>query len=293
MALLWESWPDGYAIPAQIPDIMIMKTALRNQPPIVITLGVLVVMAVIGLSPMEAIFSKANLGEFSLEYATLAIKMGLLFLMGYGLIQLLQTRTLAGLASDTPWRNKSLNLIPVYLFIIALLSLPSKDLSLVEPGNLILLLFACLMVGFAEEYLFRGLLQPLFLKKYASREKGIFLSILIPAMCFGLFHLINLAKSDSTGQVLVQVVFATFIGFFFGVLVLKTQKLIPIAITHGLINFFFSLAFVPGWKPVEEDVADTVSIAPIILFLPLLIAGLLIYRKLDKKEIIEKLNMET
>ena len=272
---------------------MIMKTTLKNQSPFVMILAVLAVMAVIGLSPTEAIFGKANLDEFKLEYVDLAFKMGIFFLMGYGLIQLLQTRILAGLSSNVPWQSKSLNLIPVYLFILALLSLPSKDLSLIEPGNLLLLLFACLMVGFAEEYLFRGLLQPLFLKKYATRERGILLSILFPALCFGLFHLINLAKNDNAGQVLVQVVFATFIGFFFGVLVLKTRKLVPIAITHGLINFFFSLALLPGWKPVEEDVVETVSIAPIIVFLPLLIAGLLIYRKLDKKEILKLVNMES
>lgn len=148
------------------------------------------------------------------------------------------------------------------------------------------------MVGFAEEYLFRGLVQPLFLKKYGTRKNGIFMSILLTSLFFGVFHLINLAKNDNVGQVLVQVVFAIFIGFFFGVLVLKTNKLIPIAITHGLINFFLSLALLPCIKNLQDEATDTVSIAPIILFLPLFIIGLLIYKKLDKKEIIEKLEIE-
>ena len=148
------------------------------------------------------------------------------------------------------------------------------------------------MVGFAEEYLFRGFLQPIFLKKYGTRKNGIFLSILFASLFFGFFHLINLANNDNVGQVLVQVVFATFIGFFFGVLLLKTNKLIPIAITHGLINFFFSLALLPGIKTLQDEATDEVSIAPIILFLPLFIIGLLIYKKLDKKEIIEKLEIE-
>ena len=269
-----------------------MITTIKNQSPFVIALAMLGVIALIMLLPLEVLFSKVMSDDFKSEYLRLTIKMGLLFLIGYSFIRMLKIKTLAGLSKQFPWKFKYLNLIPVYLFLIALLGIYSSDFSKVEFTNFLLLLFACLMVGFAEEYLFRGLLQPLFLKKYGSRKNGIFMSILFASVFFGAFHLINLAKNDNVGQVLVQVVFATFIGFFFGVLLLKTNKLIPIAITHGLINFFFSLAFLPGLKTVQDEAAGTVSIAPIILFLPLFIIGLLIYKKLDKKEIIEKLEIE-
>ena len=269
-----------------------MITTIKNQSPFVITLAMLAVIALIMLMPTEAIFNKVFNDDFKLEYVNITFKMGLLFFIGYSFIRMLKIQTLAGLSKQFPWRFKYLNLIPVYLFIIGLLGIHSRDFSLIAPTNLILLLLGCLTVGFAEEYLFRGLLQPLFLKKYGSRPNGIFMSILLSSVFFGVFHLINLAKNDNIGQVLVQVIFAMFIGFFFGVLVLKTNKLIPIAIIHGLINFFFSLAYLPGLKTVQDDITDTVSIAPLILFLPLLIIGLLIYRKLDKKEIIEKLKIE-
>ena len=118
------------------------------------------------------------------------------------------------------------------------------------------------------------------------------MSILLTSFFFGVFHLLNLVKNDNVGQVLVQVVFAMFIGFFFGVVVLKTNKLIPVAITHGLINFSFSLAFLPSLKTMQVDFDETVSLAPIILTLPLLIIGLFIYKKLDEKEIIEKMEIE-
>jgi len=252
----------------------------------------LAVISLIMLTPTEAMFIKVINNDFRFEYVNLTFKMGLLFLIGYSVIRMLKTQTLGGLSRQFPWRFKYLNLIPVYLFIIGLLSIYSLDFSLIDLTNLMLLLFACLMVGFAEEYLFRGLLQPLFLKKYSSRKNGILISILLTSMFFGFFHLINLTNNDNVGQVLVQVVFAMFIGFFFGVLLLKTNKLIPIAITHGLINFFLSLALLPGFKTLQDEATDTVSFAPIILFLPLFIIGLLIYKKLDKKEIIEKLEIE-
>lgn len=269
-----------------------MITIIKNQSPFVITIAVLAVLALVMLMPTEAMFNKVLNDDFKLEYVNLTFKMGLLFLIGYSFIRMLRIQTLAGSSKQFPWRFKYLNLIPVYLIIIGILSVYSRDFSQIELPNLILLLIGCLMVGFAEEYLFRGLLQPLFLKKYGSRKYGIFMSILLTAVFFGVFHLINLAKNDNVGQVLVQVVFAMFIGFFFGVLLLKTNKLIPIAITHGLINFFFSLAFLPGLKTIQDETANTVSVAPIILFLPLFVIGLLIYKKLDKKEIIEKLEIE-
>ena len=269
-----------------------MITIIKKQSPFVITIAVLAVLALVMLIPTEAMFNKVFNDDFKLEYVDLTFKMGLLFLIGYSFIRMLKIQTLAGLSKQFPWRFKYLNLIPVYLFIIGILSVYSRDFSQIELPNLILLLIGCLTVGFAEEYLFRGLLQTLFLKKYGSRKYGIFMSILLTAVFFGVFHLISLAKNDNVGQVLVQVVFAMFIGFFFGVLLLKTNKLIPIAITHGLINFFFSLAFLPGLKTLQDETADTVSMVPIFLFLPLFIVGLLIYKKLDKKEIIEKLEIE-
>ncbi|PTM11908.1 MAG: hypothetical protein DA407_00615 [Bacteroidetes bacterium] len=269
-----------------------MKTTIKNQSPFVITIAMLALIALIILLPTETLLNKVFNDDFKSEWVDRAIKMGLLFLIGYSLIRMLKIQTLSGLSRQFPWRFKYLNLIPVYLIIIGILSVYSRDLSQIALPNLILLLFGCLMVGFAEEYLFRGLLQSLFLKKYGSRKNGIFMSILFSSVFFGAFHLINLTNNDNSGQVLIQVVFAMFIGFFFGVLVLKTNKLIPVAITHGLINFFFSLAFLPSLKTVQDVVDDTVSIAPIILTLPLFIIGLLIYRKLDKKEIIEKLEIE-
>ncbi len=269
-----------------------MIPAIKNQSPFVIAISILGVIAIIMLAPTEAMFSKVINDDFELEYVDLIFKMGLIFFVGYSFIRMLKTQMLGGLTRQFPWRFKYLNLIPVYLFIIGLLSIYSRDFSQIAPTNILLLLFACLMVGFAEEYLFRGLLQPLFLRKYAARKNGVFLSILLASVFFGAFHLLNLARNDSVGQVLVQVVFALFIGFFFGVLLLKTNKLIPIAITHGLINFFFSLAFLPGIKTLQDEAAETVSFAPIILFLPLFIIGLLIYKKLNKKEIIEKLEIE-
>ncbi|MCB0464644.1 MAG: CPBP family intramembrane metalloprotease [Aequorivita sp.] len=268
-----------------------MITTIKNQSPFVKSIVILASIALIMLTPMEAMLGIIPTDDYKLEYISLTFKMGLIFLIGYSIIKMLKIQALAGVSGQFTWRFKYLNLIPVYLIIIAILGLLDQNFSAIAPVNLMLLLVGCFLVGFAEEYLFRGLLQSLFLKKYGLRKNGIFISILLPSVFFGAFHLLNLTKNDNVGQVLVQVVFAMFIGFFFGVLVLKTNKLNPVAITHGLINFFFSIAFLPGLKSLQEDLNNPVSMAPIILTFPLLIIAFFMYKKIDKKEIEKKIAM--
>ena len=152
--------------------------------------------------------------------------------------------------------------------LLGITSVLSADLTEVELSNISLLLLGCLAVGFSEELIFRGVLQSLFLKKYVYKKSGIFLSIFIPAFAFGLFHLINIFQGGPVLPVIIQVIFATFIGFFFGALLLKTNKLIPLIITHALINFFFSIQFLPNFISKTSQEPEAASITSIIICPP-------------------------
>lgn len=259
---------------------------IKTISPVIFAIITLVAFGIIGLLPIDTILIKMSLSDFQSEYIGLTIKMTFILIISYRIIKVLKIESIIGLSSKYAWEFKYLNIIPVYLIILGVLSIISKDLTQIHIENLLLLLFACLTVGFAEEFLFRGVLQSLFLKKYLDHKNGVLIGILSPAIVFGLFHLINLTNNDDVFAVLIQVVFATFIGFFFGVLVLKTNKLIPVALTHGLINFFFSIAFLPSIKVTEETGA---SIAPIIITLPLFIIGLVVLKKIKKEDVMKKL----
>ncbi|MFT4575231.1 MAG: membrane protease YdiL (CAAX protease family) [Polaribacter sp.] len=264
-----------------------MKIAIKNISPVIFACIMLIALSIIALLPIESILLKMSLSDFQSEYISLTIKMAFIFITSYRIIKKMRIESITGFSSNYVWKFKYLNIIPIYLIIIGILSIISNDLAQIHIKNLLLLLLACLTVGFAEEFLFRGLLQSFFLKKYLSHKNGLLISTLIPAIIFGLFHLINLMKNDNVPAVLIQAVFATFIGFFFGVLVLKTNKIIPVAVTHGLINFFFSIAFLPSLKFVEEI---GYSFAPIILTAPLFIIGLFVVKKIKKEDIIKKLD---
>ncbi|MFD2564955.1 CPBP family intramembrane glutamic endopeptidase [Aquimarina rubra] len=266
---------------------------IQNISPGIFAIITLVVISSIVLLPIDTILLKMSLSDFHSEYIGLAIKMASILIISYGFIKKMKIEPITGLSSAYDWKFKYLNMIPVYLIIIGVSGIIATDVTEIHIGNVVLLLFACLTVGFAEEFLFRGVLQSVFLKKYVHSKNGILISIVLPAIVFGLFHLINLTKNDNVSAVLTQVVFATFIGFFFGVLVLKTNKIIPVAFTHGLINFFFSILLLPGIKDIEnivplEETGN--SIAPIILTLPLLVIGLFVAKKIKKETVVKKLN---
>jgi len=242
---------------------------------------------VVVLLPLDIILIKMSFSDFKSEYIGLTIKMALIFAISYLAIKKMKIENIIGISSLYKWEHKYLNLIPMYLIILGVLSILSNDLTQIKLGNLTILLLACLTVGFAEEFLFRGVVLSFFLKKYHTHKNGILLSTFYPALIFGSFHFLNLTKNDHVAAVIIQVVFATFIGFFFGVLVLKTNKIIPIAVTHGLINFFFSITFLPGVNNIDD--ANT-SFTPIIVTLPLLISSIFIIKKIKKETIIKKLN---
>lgn len=92
----------------------------------------------------------------------------------------------------------------------------------------------CLLVGLAEEYIFRGLLLSLFLKLF---HKNVYGSVIASSTLFGLLHLINL-KALSIGYVSSQVLFAMAIGIIFGTIYVKTNNLGIVILLHALRDMF-------------------------------------------------------
>ena len=93
-----------------------------------------------------------------------------------------------------------------------------------------------ILSGVSEELFFRGILQP---------EIGI----VAASLCFGLLHPLNLS----------YVVWATLVGFGFGVLLETTGSLIPAMICHSGYNFV-ALIYLRFWYLKEQR--DHVLLAP-------------------------------
>jgi CAAX protease family protein len=92
------------------------------------------------------------------------------------------------------------------------------------------LVFLAIVVGPTEELLFRGLIQT---GLRASLGRW---GIVIGALAFGFFHLINLA-SQPLGTTALQVFTAFVIGLVFGVLYDRTRNLVGASLAHGVADF--------------------------------------------------------
>lgn len=269
---------------------------MKSTSPFAIGILIIFIIGLVMQVPFDEVITEDHFSSFQIEYVPLTFKMSIILTIGLAAIRRFQTQTLAGLSSNNKWSHKLLNLIPIYLFIMGIATFIGKDLMAINISDLFLLLLACLAVGFAEEFVFRGLLQSIFIRKYINRRNGVFLGVLYPAIFFGASHLLNLTVNDNIPQVIVQAIYAIFIGFFFGVVLLKTNKLLPLAVTHGLINFFFLINSLPGLIDATEvggnaQIEPTSLpqiIAPIVIFLPLFVVGLIVLRKIEKDSILEK-----
>lgn len=115
-----------------------------------------------------------------------------------------------------------INLTFLKHFIDLRLDLPPRSLSWVTAFPSIF-----------EEISWRGVMLVLFMKKYSAKK-----SILITALGFGLFHLINLLDGVDLYFVILQVIMGSALGFFYGYLVLRTNSLFPAMLFHFLVNMF-------------------------------------------------------
>lgn len=85
-------------------------------------------------------------------------------------------------------------------------------------------------VGFAEEIIFRG-----FLFKMMEKD-NVKTAVIVSSLTFGIGHIVNLFNGNDLVPTLLQVCYATSIGYLFVVIFRKSKSLIPCIAAHALNN---------------------------------------------------------
>ena len=119
-------------------------------------------------------------------------------------------------------------------FVVPFLPAVVSLLAGVELKNVLVvtqLLIITLMVGFAEEAIFRGLMLN------ALKSRGTWTAVIVTSLLFGLSHSLNVLSGKNLADVLVQILYALAIGFAFAALVLKKGIIWPLVLAHFLIDF--------------------------------------------------------
>lgn len=122
-----------------------------------------------------------------------------------------------------------------YLYFLPLAVIASTNLwngvmmKLSVPETALFIL-SMVCVGFLEEVIFRGLLFQ------AIRKDNVKTAILISSLTFGFGHIVNLLNGAEVLPTLLQICYATAIGFLFVVIFYRGKSLIPCIVTHGVVN---------------------------------------------------------
>ena len=85
-------------------------------------------------------------------------------------------------------------------------------------------------IGFIEEVIFRG-----FLFKMMAKD-NVKLAIAVSSITFGIGHIVNLLNGADLVPTLMQIGYATAIGYLFVVIFYKSKSLIPCIVAHSLNN---------------------------------------------------------
>lgn len=155
-----------------------------------------------------------------------------------------------------------------YLFFIPLVLIISVNLwngfNTNHPtSEIVFHILTMINIGFIEELIFRGFLFRMMEKSSLSS------AIIVSAITFGMGHIVNLLNGAELIPTLMQICYASAIGYLFVIIFHKSKSLVPCIITHCLVN---SLSIF--------NVENTLSlyIAPIFLTIIPLAYGIYIHR---------------
>ena len=96
----------------------------------------------------------------------------------------------------------------------------------------VLYILSMFCVGFLEEVIFRGLLFE------AMRGDGVKTAVIVSSVTFGIGHIINLVNGSGAELLpnLLQVLYATAVGFMFVMMYLRSKSLLVCIAAHGMFN---------------------------------------------------------
>ena len=125
------------------------------------------------------------------------------------------------------------------------------------------LLIGCFFIGVAEEFLCRGWLLNEFLERYGDTKKGVWYSIIISGVIFGLMHIGNIANGQDVANTISQIIGAAGTGILFGLIYYKTKNIWSVIFLHAFWDFSIYLnEIIPTTSATE--ITTQISVASLI-----------------------------
>lgn len=180
-----------------------------------------------------------------------------------GLAVLLTKKTGVALITKKSYKPKIL-----WLFIGLIFYLLTCNLSIITDGGdvgswskIALLFVATMLVGIAEEGVYRG-----YVLNKIDQKLGLKKALLYSSILFGLLHSVNFLAGPTIGETVTQIILTTAMGYVFGVVYLKTNKnLLLVMALHGVYDFLvFNFTYLAD---LNNSTRTNILIVPILLVL--------------------------
>lgn len=138
--------------------------------------------------------------------------------------------------------KKSFN-IKYYIFVIPALLVAVNNFPIIgtvknaveiyaDSEHLALYVFYCFSVGVYEEITFRGLIFPLCYILLKDKKHGLFFSVALSSILFGLSHLMNLIAGQDIGATILQIGYSFLIGAMCGISLMATGNIYSAILLH-------------------------------------------------------------
>lgn len=190
----------------------------------VLFLGSMVVfslLATIGLAAAGADFDTMDGYLFGSVQEAVGLAVALLLLARTGRLDLLRRRGCGFL------NGMLVGMYPLFFIgytAFGTLAFGRPDTPLLPLPRILTFILNMILVGVAEELVFRGIIAQTLLERYGTARAGVWKACLVSGVLFGAAHLSNLLGSEPFG-VLMQCVFAASLGVMLAAIYFRTGNL--------------------------------------------------------------------
>lgn len=94
-----------------------------------------------------------------------------------------------------------------------------------------------LLVGLAEEFLYRGIITDSILQRFGHTPGGIVFSVISSAVLFGLFHFLNILSGQSLPETIIQVIATSMLGCLLGAIYVRHKNIYAVVLLHALLDY--------------------------------------------------------
>lgn len=251
-----------------------------------ILFSILLIISTVAVTfiPLDGVFNglidKQSINYIAGIFEQILVSIVIIFMLKkFGLVKQ------AGFNTKIKWKSL-LVMLPIFFYLLINLSDwlgGNIKINTSKPVLIILFILTYATTGLFEETLCRGAILTLMLVKWGKSRKGCYLALIVSSFLFGSTHIVHFFLHDaSLLSNLTQITYATFIGIFFGAIVIRTKSIYPAMVLHAVFDITGSLkeiAINGGIQNTYMTITPSDALVSVLIFVPLCVYSLFIFRK--------------